>query len=91
MSQFSGNFPHGRTDGRTPHKGSIYRTLPPKEVGPTSMCYSGTQNDVCSFLGYMAKQGQILGQFFQSSLNTKYTSQSASLQTIVMMRPMNRR
>ena len=27
----------------------------------------------------------------QSSLNTKYTSPSASLQTVVMMRPMNRR
>ena len=34
MSRFSGNFPHTRTDGRTHGKGSIYRTLPPKEVGP---------------------------------------------------------
>ena len=34
MSQFSGNFPDTRTHG----KGSIYRTLPPKEVGPKSVC-----------------------------------------------------
>ena len=27
------------------------------------MCYSGPRNDVCSFLGYTAKQDQILGQF----------------------------
>ena len=34
MSQFYGNFPDAQTDRQTHAQGSIYRTLPPKEVGP---------------------------------------------------------
>ena len=34
MSQFSGNLPDARTDRQTDGQGSIYGTLPPKEVVP---------------------------------------------------------
>ena len=37
-------------------------------IKKTSTCYSGPRNDVCSFLDYTAKQGQVLGQFPQLSL-----------------------
>ena len=44
MSQFSGNFPDARTDGQTDAQGSIYRTLPPKEVGPKTIFEKGVKN-----------------------------------------------
>ena len=39
--------------------------LPP----PLTLYYSGPWNDICSFLGYTAEQGQNMGQFSQSLLS----------------------
>ena len=49
MSQFSGNLPDGRTDAQR----SIYRTLPPKEVGPKMR----------------GKRGNTVYDFFEALLN----------------------